>query len=164
MNAFYWWKINAAVNIDKHVSFRISAFAFFRYIPKSGTAWSSGNSIFSFLRNFHSLSRSGYTVLHSHQQFTWVPFPPPLHQQFVICCCCCFDNSRPDRCEVISNCIPWWLVTLSILAGVCWPWKQKHLEIVPVIGTQILMGQKNRFSAIVHALNAKYGECGGENY
>ena len=38
------------------------------------------------------------------------------------------------------------------------------LEIVPVLGTQILMGQKNRFSAIVPALNAKYSECGGENY
>ena len=32
-------KNNAAVNVDnKHVSFQASAFAFFRYIPKSGTA------------------------------------------------------------------------------------------------------------------------------
>ena len=26
---------------------------------------------------------------------------------------------------------PWWLVTLSILSGVCWPWKQKHFRNSP---------------------------------
>ena len=39
---------NAAVNIGVHVSFQISVFASFGYIPRSGIAGSYGNSIFSF--------------------------------------------------------------------------------------------------------------------
>ena len=34
-----------AMNIGVHVSFQISAFIFFRYIPRSGIAGSYGNSI-----------------------------------------------------------------------------------------------------------------------
>ena len=41
---------NAAVNIGVHVSFQISVFVFFRYIPSSRTAGSHGSGIFSFLR------------------------------------------------------------------------------------------------------------------
>ena len=39
---------NAAMNIGVHVSFQISVFVFFRYIPRSGIAGSYGSSIFSF--------------------------------------------------------------------------------------------------------------------
>ena len=41
----------AAVNIEVHVSFQISVFVFFRYIPRSGSAGSYGSSVFSFLGN-----------------------------------------------------------------------------------------------------------------
>ena len=58
---------------------------------------------------------------------------------------------------------PWWLVTLSILSCICWSWKQKHFRNRPCPRNSDSHGQKNRFSAIVHALNAKYSECGGEN-
>ena len=131
---------SVAVNIELHVYFRIIVLS--GYISRSGIAGSYRNSIFSFLRNFHTVFPSGCTNLHSHQQCRRVPFAPhPLRHLLLVNCL------MSDQCGMIPHVI---LICISLI--IC----DEHLFLcllaICLSKLQQLVMDKEAWRAAVHGL------------
>ena len=73
---------------------------FYSYIPRS--IGSYGSSVFSFLRNLHTVLGSGCTNLHCHQWCRKVPFLHTPSPAFIVCRL--FKDDHSDWCEVMLHC------------------------------------------------------------
>ena len=113
---------DAAMNTEMHVSIWVNVFVFLGHIPKNGIAGSYFISSFSFSRESHTASHSGYTDLHPHLSVQGSLSPHP--RSFVICDL--FYDRHSDSCAVLSHfvCVCfyfyWDIVALQCRLSVCY--------------------------------------------
>ena len=127
---------STAMNIRVHVSFQIRVFS--RYMLRSGTAGAYGNSIFSLLRNRHTVFHSCFTNLHSHQKCRKVFFfPYPLqHLLFTDFLWWLLWLVWGDNLIVVLICISLIISSFEHLfmyfLAICLLWRSVYLGLLPI--------------------------------
>ena len=106
------------------IVFEVIIFISFGYRHSSKVAGLYGSFVFNFLRDLHTIFRSGYTSLQAHQQGRRASFSPHPCQHLLSLAFLMMGILKKH--EVTSHCgfaFPSWLVILSISLCASWPFK-----------------------------------------